>query len=139
MRVFVGVVMLSLLTSVPALAFGSSLPYGRGGLFVHFDPIVQQYNQSGEPFRIEGRCQSACTMFLGIRNVCIVRSAQLGFHAGHDRQRNIKASATNHMMNAYNAKLRAYLTANRFMETFAYHTISGTDMIGKFGYRECSG
>ena len=33
MRVFVSVVMLSLLTSIPALATGSSLPYSHGGLF----------------------------------------------------------------------------------------------------------
>src|SRR5437016_1318762 len=121
MRVFIGVTLLSLLTSVSAFAVGSSTPYGRGGWFEQFDPIVQQYNQSGEQFRIEGHCQSACTLFLGIRNVCIVRSASLLFHAGHDRQRNIKASATNHMMNAYNARLRAYLTANRVMDTLAFH------------------
>src|SRR5262245_60927752 len=137
MRVFGGVVILSLLTSVPALAVGSSQPYGRGGWFEQFDPIVRQYNQSGEQFRIEGHCQSACTMFLGIRNVCVVRSAQLLFHAGHDRQRNIKASATTHIMNHYNGKLRAYLVANHIMETLAFTTISGGDMITKFGYREC--
>ena len=137
MRVFVGAAMLSLLTSVPALAIGSSTPYGKGGWFAQFDPIVRQYNQSGEEFRIEGHCQSACTMFLGIRNVCIVRSARLLFHAGHDRQWNIKASATNHKMNHYNAKLRAYLVANRIMETISFTTISGSDMITKFGYREC--
>jgi hypothetical protein len=137
MRVFVGVVMLSLLTSVPALAVGSSLPYARGGLTEYFDSIVQQYNQSGEPFRIEGRCNSACTMFLAIRNVCVVRSAQLGFHAGHDRQGNIRPSSTNRMINTYNAKLRAYVVANHFMETTAFHTISGRDIIAKFGYREC--
>jgi len=138
MRMSIGVAILSLLTSGPALAVGSSTPYGRGGWFEQFDPIVQQYNQSGEQFRIEGHCQSACTLFLGIRNVCIVRSASLLFHAGHDRQRNIKASATNHLMSAYNSRLRAYLTANHVMETLAFHTISGSDMIAKFGYRECS-
>ncbi len=137
MRVIVGVVMFSLLTSVPAFAGGSSLPYGRGGRFVMFDPVVGQYNQSGEQFRIEGTCKSACTMFLSIRNVCIMRSAQLGFHAGHDRQHNISASATAHMMNAYNDRLRAYLVANHAMETFAFYMISGRDMIAKFGYREC--
>jgi hypothetical protein len=34
--------------SASALAVGSSLPYGGGGRFAKFDPIVQQYNQSGE-------------------------------------------------------------------------------------------
>jgi len=138
-RVFVGMVLVLLSTSIPALAVGSSQPYGKGGWFAQFDPIVQQYNQSGEQFRIEGHCQSACTLFLGIKNVCIMRSARLLFHAGHDRSRNISASATNHLMSAYNGKLRAYLVANRVMETLAFHTISGGDMIGKFGYRECSG
>jgi len=137
MRVFVGVVMVLLTASLPALAAGSSTPYGRGGWFEQFDPIVSQYNQSGEQFRIEGHCQSACTLFLGIRNVCVVRSARLLFHAGHDRKRNISASATSHLMSAYNARLRAYLTANHVMETLAFHTISGSDMIAKFGYREC--
>jgi hypothetical protein len=101
-RVFVGMVLVLLSTSIPALAVGSSQPYGKGGWFAQFDPIVQQYNQSGEQFRIEGHCQSSCTLFLGIRNVCIVRSARLLFHAGHDRSRNISASATNHLMSAYN-------------------------------------
>jgi hypothetical protein len=136
-QVFVGIVLVLLSTSIPAHAVGSSLPYGKGGWFAQFDPIVQQYNQSGEQFRIEGHCQSACTMFLGIRNVCIVRSAQLLFHAGHDRQFNIRPSATAHKMKHYNAKLRAYLVANRIMETISFTTISGSDMITKFGYREC--
>src|SRR5262247_1395452 len=117
MRVFVGAVMLSLLTSAPALAVGSSTPYGRGGWFEQFDPIVQQYNQSGELFRIEGHCQSACTLFLSIRNVCIDRNATLLFHAGHNRQRELTNSATNHMLGAYNAALREYVTANHYMDT----------------------
>jgi hypothetical protein len=137
MRAFVGVVMLSLLTSAPALAAGSSALYSRGGKFARFDPVVWQYNQSGEQFRIEGRCNSACTMFLSIKNVCIVRSARLGFHAAKDRQYNISASGTAHMMNTYNAKLRAYLVEKHAMETRAFTTISGSDMITKFGYREC--
>jgi len=29
-----------------------------------FDPIVNQYNQLGELFRIKGRCQPGCTLFL---------------------------------------------------------------------------
>jgi len=137
MRVFVGVVLVWLSTSISAAAVGSSQPYGQGGWFEQFDPVVRQYNQSGEQFRIEGHCQSACTLFLGIRNVCIVRSARLLFHAGHDRQRNIKASATSHLMSAYNGRLRAYLATNHVMDTLAFHTVSGSDMIGKFGYREC--
>ena len=34
---------------------------------------------------------------------------------------------------------RAYLVANHIMETLDFTTISGSDMISKFGYRECPG
>ena len=70
-------------------------------------------------------------MFLAVRNVCIEPSARLLFHAGAN------ATSTSRMMNSYNAKLRAYLVANRAMETPAFHTKSGCDMISKFGYKAC--
>jgi hypothetical protein len=126
-----------LMVSSPAMAAGSSAPYGMGGQFSRFDPVVEQYNQSGELFRIEGHCQSACTLFLAIRNVCIEPGATLLFHAGHNHERDVTASSTDHMLAAYNPALRQYVTANHYMDTLAFHTISGRDMIGKFGYRAC--
>jgi len=86
-----------LLFSTSAIA-GTSAGYGMGGQFASFDPVLSQHNQSGELFRIEGHCQSACTLFPGIRNVCVDRNATLLFHAGHDRNKNITASATNHLL-----------------------------------------
>src|SRR5262245_35992844 len=49
----------SLLTS-SAMA-GTSAGYGMGGQFSRFDPVVAEHNRTGELFRIEGHCQSACT------------------------------------------------------------------------------
>ena len=129
--------LLLLMLSSPAMAAGSSVPYGMGGQFSRFDPVVEQYNQSGELFRIQGHCQSACTLFLAIRNVCIESGATLLFHAGHDHQHDVNASSTSHMLAAYNSALREYVTANHYMDTLAFHTISGGDMISKFGYRAC--
>jgi len=125
------------LLSSPAMAIGSSQGYGMGGQFARFDPVVAEYNRSGELFRIEGHCQSACTLFLGIRNVCIEPGAQLLFHAGHDRQRNITPKSTNHMLAAYKPKLRQYLVSNHHMDKLAFHTIPGREMIGRFGYKAC--
>jgi hypothetical protein len=128
---------LLLLLSASTTHAGTSAGYGMGGQFARFDPVVEQHNASGELFRIVGHCQSACTVFLGIKNVCVNRNASLLFHAGHDKNRNISAQYTNHMLDAYNAKLRNYLSSNGYMNTLAFHTISGADMIGRFGYREC--
>jgi hypothetical protein len=125
-----------LLFATSAMA-GNNSGYEFGGRYARFDPVVSQYNQSGELFRIEGHCQSSCTLFLGIRNVCIDRNATLLFHAAHDRSQNVSPSLTSHMLGAYNARLRNYVTANHYMDTLAFHSISGSDMIRKFGYREC--
>ncbi len=125
-----------LLLSTSAMA-GTTTGFEMGGRYARFDPVVSQYNQSGELFRIDGHCQSSCTLFLAIRNVCISRGATLLFHAAHDRNRNVSPSLTTHMLDAYNPRLRAYVTANHYMDTLAFHSISGRDMIQKFGYREC--
>ena len=125
-----------LLMASPALAAGSSQGYGKGGAFAPFEQIVAQYNASGESFRIEGHCQSSCTMFLGIRNVCVERSAQLLFHAGKAKGV-VTPAATARMTNMYNGRLRAYLAAGGYMDTLAFHTISGAEIVSKFGYKAC--
>ena len=121
---------LALVLAVPALA-ADSRPYAMGGITRQFAPKVREADRSGQLFRITGHCQSACTMFLSVRNVCIEPSARLLFHAGKTER------GTRDMINSYNSKLRAYLVANRIMENSAFHTISGGEMIRRFGYRRC--
>jgi hypothetical protein len=111
--------------------------FGKGGRYKDFQPEIERANSSGELFRIKGHCQSLCTLFLGLRNVCVERSASLLFHAGHDRQRNIHAGSTQRMLSAHNPKLRRYLIDNHYMETLAFHTIPDSTIIDTFGYREC--
>lgn len=77
-------------------------------------------------------------MFLRIRNVCIAPGAALAFHAGGSRRQGAPDPYfTGQMTNAYKPALRRYLTSHRYMETFDFHTISGDDMIRRFGYRAC--
>ena len=81
-----------LLSSTAAIA-GNNAGYEMGGRYARFDPVVSQYNQSGELFRIEGHCQSACTLFLGIRNVCIGPGASLDGPPAHPARIRLKISA----------------------------------------------
>ncbi|MBR1089337.1 hypothetical protein JQ621_17875 [Bradyrhizobium manausense] len=120
----------------------SSLRMGYGArdayAFGQFLNVIQQYNASGERFRIDSHCQSACTMFLSIRNVCVSPGATLLFHAGGNMQKGIiSASSTQQMLSTYNAALRQYVTDNHFMDTFAFHPISGSEIIKRFGYPAC--
>jgi hypothetical protein len=125
--------------SVSALGMGMGMGMGaRPGEMPRFDAVVQQYNASGERFRIDSHCQSACTIFLSIRNVCITPDATLLFHSGGDMRANrINPASTQHMLDAYNPALRKYVSDNHFMDTFAFHTVSGRDMIARFGYSAC--
>jgi hypothetical protein len=126
-----------LLSATSAIA-GNNAGYEMGGRYGRFDPVVAQYNRSGELFRIEGHCQSSCTLFLAIRNVCIDPGATLLFHSARDPgTANVSPRLTTHMLAAYNGRLRSYVTANHYMDTLEFHSISGGDMIQKFGYRAC--
>ena len=126
----------------PALADGSvsSLRMGYGARnayeFGQFQQVIAQYNASGERFRIDSHCQSACTMFLSIRNVCVSPGATLLFHAGGSRG-NINPGSTQAMLSTYNAALQKYVTENHYMETLQFHPISGGEIIRRFGYPAC--
>ena len=120
----------------------SSLRMGYGARnpqeFAKFQSVIQQYNASGERFRIDSHCQSACTMFLSIRNVCVSPGATLLFHAGGSRQKGIISPAyTQQMLSTYNAALQQYVTANHYMDTFEFHAIPGREIIKRFGYPAC--
>ena len=131
MTLFVALFAMSAVFGSAAQAQDTSTRFGMGGKTGQFGQVRQQIGASGQEFRIEGHCQSACTMFLKLKNACVEPSAELLFHAGSN------AKATQQMMNSYNGSLRAYLVANHYMETTTFHTISGQDIIHKFGYRAC--
>ncbi len=125
--------------SPSAFADGSSRPYGGGGRIGAPD-IIKKYNQSGEVFRIEGSCQSSCTMLLAIKNVCVDPNATLRFHAAlfpNERHEKPNPARQARMLNSYNSRLRNYLVKNHYVDTFDFHDISGSDIIQKFGYRAC--
>jgi hypothetical protein len=125
-----------MMVSSAAIA-ATSEGYGMGGPMARFQPVIDQANRTGELFRIQGHCQSACTSFLGIRNVCVERSASLLFHAGHDDRRNISAYWTGRIMTGFKPRLRQYLLAGHYMETLDFHTVPGATMIDTFRYKEC--
>jgi hypothetical protein len=114
--------------------------FAMGGWIEKFQPAIDRANATGELFRIRGHCQSNCTLFLGVRNVCVERGARLLFHAGHGRGPNrhvINAGSTQRMLNAYNARLRQYVVANGYLTRLEFSAISGARMIDEFGYKEC--
>ena len=117
--------------STSSLAQLTSAPYSMGGSTEQFAQDRARIDKSGQLFRIQGHCQSACTMFLALKNVCVEPSAELLFHAGKH------PFATKLMLDSYNASLRSFVMANHYMDTPQFHTISGSEIIQKFGYKQC--
>lgn len=123
----------AVISSSFAVAQDSSSPYSNGGFSKSFNELASKINRSGKLFRVEGTCQSACTMFLSLRNVCIDRKAILLFHSGRPGT----VRGRDRMLATYNAKLREFLIANHYMDSPEFHAISGSDLVQKFGYRSC--
>ena len=121
----------ALVFATPAFAVGYSTGHGGGGDLQGAESIAAQYNNSGEQFRIRGRCLSSCTVFLSIRNVCIEPSARLGFHAGPTM------ISTARMEAAYNQKLRSHLGSVGAMQSRNYYFLSAGDLTARFGYKAC--
>jgi hypothetical protein len=126
---------IALLIPAHVMAAGSSVGHGMGGQLPEFVAIIDQYNASGEEFRITGHCQSSCTTFLAIRKVCVEPSAELLFHAYRTRHE-VDPVMTEQMASYYNGRLRSYLKAHGWLNTFDFHTLSGSQVIA-FGYRAC--
>lgn len=122
--------------SVSSLGLGMGAPTPQR--FAEFEAVVAKFNASGERFVIDGHCQSACTMMLAIRNVCVKPGATLLFHAGgNPRSGKINADTTNRMLARYNPALRQYLMEKNAMSTFDFFSIPGSTIISKFGYPAC--
>ena len=122
--------------SVSSLGLGMGAPTPQR--FAEFEAVVAKFNASGERFVIDGHCQSACTMMLAIRNVCVKPGATLLFHAGgNPRSGKISADTTSRMLARYNPALRQYLLERNAMSTFDFLAIPGSTIIAKFGYPAC--
>jgi hypothetical protein len=118
--------------SISSSAFaGTSAGWGHGGKLEPYEGMIAQANASGELFRIQGVCKSACTMFLSISNVCVEPSATLMFHAG------VTPAVTARMAATYNSALRSYVEGNHFLDTRTLRPIPGSVIISKFGYKAC--
>ena len=83
---------------------------------------------------------SLCTKYILVKKG-IERDAKLMFHAGHDISENRTGPdtpASRAALYRYNENLRRYLVEGHHMDTDAFHTLTGGELIDRFGYRECT-
>ena len=56
-----------------------------GGTLIDYMARRKQYLDDGRRIEIRGVCESACTVLIGLPDVCVTRNASLGFHAPTQR------------------------------------------------------
>jgi hypothetical protein len=105
---------------------------------------VERMRQRGEGVAIpHGRCISACTLYLGLPDTCVGRSAEFGFHGPSAATRGLGLPQpefqriSTQMAAFYPAPLRDWFLSTARYTTQSYIRISGAQLI-QLGFKECA-
>lgn len=82
----------------------------RGGEVTDYEWAMNKYNAENRRVEIRGSCRSACTMALGVKNVCVGRDAVLKWHHAYEKSTGIvREDVTNIMLSYMPPRIRAQL------------------------------
>jgi hypothetical protein len=114
--------------------------YDMGGSLQSRQTKIRIMRRQGQRVEIRGRCYSACTMYLGLPDVCVAPDAVLGFHGPQGMLGALPQDAFDHWSRVMARNLRKPLKT--WFMTQARHVkqgvlrISGAKLI-KMGYARC--
>jgi len=104
-----------------------------GGLVADYQRQTAIYRASEREVRLH-ECRSACTMALGLPNVCVYPDSTLKFHFAYDpRNHQTNPEVSQQLFNSLPAAVRARLGTL----TRSYKVLSGSELI-KLGIRDCN-
>jgi hypothetical protein len=127
------------LMGVSVLFYIPSAPesYDPGGNVMEHYRMVQAANRSKLHAVISGTCISACTMRLGINNVCIDPNATLLFHQASHHGTIIKSEYdTKILMSMYPKMIQEWVRRNGALNSHELTKLTGREAI-KMGIPSC--
>lgn len=131
------------LALIPTASRADIIRHDLGGDLAQRVTQVEELRRAGTPVRIEGVCVSACTLYLGLPNACVMPGAKLGFHGPRTRLPGIPLPhddfeyQTRVMAGYYPGAIRDwFMTEARMLTTASYYAISGAQAIS-MGARSC--
>ena len=100
---------LAAIIATPAQA--QTISNDRGGHVIVYALKVAKLRQSGEQVRITGRCDSACTVYLGLPagQICVTPGAFFGFHKPYGASQQANREAEAHLMRNYPQWVRSWI------------------------------
>ncbi len=112
----------------------------RGGSLGERADLIRQLRSSGQRVELRGTCLSACTMYLGLTNICISASAQFGFHGPTRDGHRLPAAEfdlwSQVMARNYAPELQRWYLHTARHRISGYYRKSGAELI-RMGYPEC--
>jgi hypothetical protein len=115
------IAVLALGTSVQAARLGQStnqptvsISNNSGGNIAAFALDVADHRSAGTLVKFNGRCDSACTLYLGLpsRQTCINQGAFFRFHSPHSASARSVQIAHAYMMRKYPGWVRSWINRN---------------------------
>lgn len=112
----------------------------HGGPLAIYRAEARRLDAAGEALAIRGLCASACTIFLGLRKVCVAPSAVFWFHAA--RLPGAQAPdplATLEMLSSYPPAVRDWAIRAKALESLDFDgakALTGADLI-RMGLPRC--
>lgn len=105
-----------------------------GGLVSDYESQTEQYRRENREVRLH-ECRSACTLALGLPNVCVYPDAKVKFHQAYNAiTKEVDFGISSRLFASYPAPVQArlgYLTRE-------YRVLSGVELIA-LGMRNCNG
>jgi hypothetical protein len=124
---------------VPVYPFGPA-PIDPGGVLYDYTSRVRLADRVGVEIEIRGTCVSACTVYLGAKNVCVHPDARFWFHAAHDgKTRRVNDYATQQMATHWPPPIREWakvVGATDSVDFTPRRSLLGADLI-RMGVRRC--
>ena len=122
-------------------ANGTVVNYHEGG---NVRKVYQEISDMQSPRMIKGTCASACTIAFKYPYTCVFLGSKAIFHAVWNQNRTVSYAGTLAFLNQMPSKLKAYLSP-KLLPNGVYskmakridYTISGHDLINKFGIKQC--
>lgn len=88
-----------------------SITNNSGGMIVQYALKAAQFRRAGTKVKFRGRCDSACTLYLGLpkHQVCVAPGAYFRFHSPSARSSRSARMAKSYMMGRYPSWVQSWI------------------------------
>ncbi len=103
----------------PYRTYHKTIRFDRGGYVLQYALAMKKLERSRGRVRFAGRCDSACTIYLGLpkSQLCATPASAFGFHLPYGGSARANKMAKNYMLRSYPSWVRSWLNANGGLTT----------------------